>query len=194
MVAKRKGTRQDTRLHRKESSVRAGRAAKDRRATQDRALSDEERIDEFRMAHFQSALPDLPKIRGYHMCWLTTTNPRDPIHTRLRMGYQLVRAEEIPGWDHSSIKSGEYDGFIGVNEMIAAKLPLKLYEAYMKEAHYTRPLQEEENLTRARAKAEEEASQYTKRRISFSDDEMEGQAEIGRNVPPPPESFEKTLA
>jgi hypothetical protein len=38
-------------------------------------------------------------------------------------------------------------GFIGVNEMLAFKLPISLYEKYMKEAHHDAPLREEEKLT-----------------------------------------------
>ena len=37
-------------------------------------------------------------------------------------------------------------GCIGVNEMVAFKLPVRLYELYMHEAHVERPLQEEGKL------------------------------------------------
>ena len=116
-------------------SSRKSRESEDRRITEDRQLSDSERLDEFRKTFFQSALPDLPPIPGYHVCWLTTENPRDPVHGRIRLGYEPIKAHDIPGWEHASMKTGEWAGCVGVNEMIAFKLPLHLYEAYMKEAH-----------------------------------------------------------
>jgi hypothetical protein len=44
------------------------------------------------------------------------------------------------------MKTGEWQGFIGVNEMLAFKLPQSLYEKFMHEAHYAAPLREEEKL------------------------------------------------
>lgn len=113
----------------------------------ERLLTDEERLDAFRMGMLKGTLPDLPTIAGYHTCWLTTTNPRDPIHGRLRLGYELIKASEIPGWDHSTLKTGEYAGCVGVNEMLAAKLPLRLYQMYMAEVHYDAPNREAGKLT-----------------------------------------------
>ena len=136
----------DERLKKEQDPARADRIEHDRSVTEDRILTDEERVEMFRMSFFQSALPELPKIDGFHVCWLTTTNPRDPIHARIRLGYQLIRAEEIPGWDHSSVKTGEYVGCVGVNEMVAAKLPLSLYQRFMEEAHHHAPAREEQKL------------------------------------------------
>jgi len=64
----------------------------------------------------------------------------------MRLGYQPIKPEDIPGWEVTSIKTGEWAGFIGVNEMIAFKLPLELYQRYMQEAHHDAPLREEEKL------------------------------------------------
>ena len=125
---------------------RSNRAMEDRAITENRQFSDEDRLTMFRQQFFQSALPDLPEIPGYHVCWLTTSNPRDSIHSRRSLGYTPVLPEEVPGWEHNSIKTGEYAGCIGVNEMVAFKLPNKLYEAYMHEAHYERPRAEEGKL------------------------------------------------
>jgi len=136
----------DERL-KKSADVREGRAATDRPVAENRAISDDERVEMFRQQFFQSALPDLPPIPGWHMCWLTTTNPRDSIHVRMRLGYEPVKPEDIPGWEHVSVKTGEYAGFIGVNEMLAFKLPMSLYEKYMREAHHDAPNREEEKLT-----------------------------------------------
>lgn len=136
----------DERL-KKSAESRTNRAMKDRAVTENRQISDDERVEMFRQQFFNSALPDLPPIPGYHTCWLTTTNPRDSIPMRIRLGYEPVKPEEIPGWEHVAIKTGEWAGFIGVNEMLAFKLPLSLYEKYMTEAHHDAPLREEEKLT-----------------------------------------------
>lgn len=125
---------------------RESRAMADRAVTENRELTDEARVEMFRQQFFQSALPDLPSIPGWHTCWLTTTNPRDSIHVRLRLGYQPIKPEEIPGWEYTSVKTGEWAGYIGVNEMLAFKLPISLYEKYMQEAHQDAPMREEGKL------------------------------------------------
>jgi hypothetical protein len=154
-------------------------------AATERVLTDEERLDEFRKSFFQSVLPDLPPIDGYHVCWLTTTNPRDSIPGRIRLGYEPVKKEDIPGWAYATMKTGEYAGCIGVNEMIAFKLPMRLYEAYMREAHHIQPLYEEEKLTSVLDVIREEAALAAKsgsRGIKFSMEE--GMAELGQDLDP----------
>lgn len=136
-----RGAKQD-----KTTAGRENRSASERAATEDRVISDEERVEMFRQQFFQSSLPDLPSLPGYHTCWLTTTNPRDSIHVRMRLGYEPIKPDDIPGWEYVSVKTGEWAGFIGVNEMLAFKLPMSLYEKYMKEAHHDAPLREEESL------------------------------------------------
>jgi len=117
----------------------------------DREISDDERVEAFRMAYFQHALPDLPKIPGYHVCWLTTTNPRDSIAHRVRLGYEPVKPEDVPGFDVASMtmKTGEYAGLIGINEMLAFKIRDELYLRYMQEAHHNLPREEEQKLVDA---------------------------------------------
>jgi hypothetical protein len=66
---------------------------------------------------------------------------------RMRLGYEAVKPEDIPGWEATSIKSGDWTGFIGVNEMLAFKIPTALYEKYMQEAHHDAPTRELEKLT-----------------------------------------------
>jgi hypothetical protein len=106
-----------------------------REVTERRETSEDDRLEMFRNQLFNDALPDLPEIPGYHLCWLTTTNPREP-----------VRPEEVPGMEYASVKTGEYAGMIAVNEMLAFKLPLSLYERFMQEAHHDAPLREEDKL------------------------------------------------
>jgi len=183
-----KKIKRDTKLN-AESIDKRDRHEDDRDVTHSKVLTDQERLDEFRMTSFQSALPDLPGIQGYHVCWLTTENPRDPIHARMRLGYEPIKENDIPGWSHSSLKTGEWVGCIGINEMVAFKLPLHLYEAYMKEAHHTQPLEQEGMLNRAREDAEAAASAMARAPVSFELEE--GQEELG--VAPEPPSFESTL-
>ena len=181
MPAKRKT---DARLNSDQSGARTDRRMEDRSVTQNRALSDDERVAEFRQQFFQSALPDLPHIPGYHVCWLTTENPRDPIHSRIRLGYEPIRDSDIPGWEHSAIKTGEWEGCIGVNEMLAFKLPLELYEQYMHFNHHEAPLSEEEKLSAAIRAMEAEMNQASKGAVEL---ELEdGTAALGVAPEPPP--------
>jgi hypothetical protein len=139
---------EDDRLKKEPTAAgsRGSRRAEDRQVTERREVTDDDRLEMFRQQLFNDALPDLPEIPGYHQCWLTTTNPRDPIHRRMQLGYEPVKPEEIPGMEYASIKTGEWAGFVGVNEMLAFKLPMSLYRAYMKEAHHDAPLREENKL------------------------------------------------
>jgi hypothetical protein len=177
--------RTDTRLNSDQSRVRADRRTEDRSATENRELSDDERVEEFRQQFFQSALPDIPKIDGYHVCWLTTENPRDPIHSRIRLGYEPIRLSDIPGWDHSSIKTGEWEGCIGVNEMIAFKLPIELYEQYMRINHHEQPLEEEKALSSQLREIEAEMNAAAKRG-TISLELEDGTAALGVAPEPPP--------
>jgi len=136
----------DDRLKKDIGAARRSRGSEDRQATENRTVSEDDRLEMFRMQMYNDALPDLPPISGYHVCWLTTTNPRDPIHRRVQLGYEPVKASEVPGMEYASIKTGEWSGLIGVNEMIAFKLPESLYQRFMREAHYDAPLREEDKL------------------------------------------------
>lgn len=145
-MSRRKSTSRDETLDSRNEGVREDREMNDRSISQNRELTDAQRLDMHRAQTYQVALPDLPEIPGYHNCWLTTTNAADPIHRRMMMGYEPIKGSEIPGWSHSTIKSGEYEGCIGVNEMIAFKLPLHLYKMYMTETHHDAPNREEGKL------------------------------------------------
>lgn len=160
------------------SDVRPARS-QDERPAQGRT-SAADKLAMFRNQLFNSALPELPEISGYHLCWLTTTNPRDSIIMRQRLGYELIKASEFPGFDLVTQKTGEYAGCVAVNEMLAAKLPLDLYEMYMTEAHHNAPNQEEDKL-----KATLESIQATARGVKAEVLVEEGNAELGRNTRTP---------
>ena len=58
----------DERLKKMVDPARRSRAMDDRAVTENRELSDDDRIQMFRDSFYQSALPDLPEIPGYHVC------------------------------------------------------------------------------------------------------------------------------
>jgi hypothetical protein len=162
---------------------RRDRASEDRDVTQNRKVNESDRLEMLRKSFFQSALPDLPKIPGYHVCWLTTTNPRDSIASRIRLGYEPVRQEDVPGWEYASVKTGEYAGCIGVNEMLAFKIPEELYRDYMEEWHHRQPREEEERLADTRRFIEEAQRAGVKNIPEIF--EGDGNAEL-RKAPPRP--------
>ena len=136
----------DERLKKELGAGRQSREVEDRKVSENRSVTDDDRLEMFRAQLFNDALPDLPDMPGYHVCWLTTTNPRDPIHRRIQLGYEPIKAAEVPGMEFASVKTGEWSGLIGVNEMIAFKLPMSLYQKFMQEAHHDAPLREENKL------------------------------------------------
>lgn len=162
----------DERIKKTAGDSRTNRVLQDRAVTESRELSEDERVAMFRQQFFQSSLPDLPSIPGWHMCWLTTTNPRDSIQMRIRLGYEPVKPDDVPGWEYATLKTGDWQGFIGVNEMLAFKLPLSLYEKYMREAHHDAPLREEEKLTDT-AEFLEQQAKSSKSRITVGDGNLE---------------------
>jgi hypothetical protein len=127
---------------------RDNRSADDRsRASADESLaSSQERRRAFRSEWLQEALPTPPEIKGFHLCWLSTTNQYDPSHKRLRMGYTPVKAEELPGFDTYRVKSGELEGFVACNEMVLYKMPLNIYQEIMTEMHHNAPMDEQEKI------------------------------------------------
>ena len=87
----------DERIKKSTGLGREDRKMEDRAVSENREINEDERVAMFRQQFFQSSLPDLPKIDGYHTCWLTTTNPRDSLQGRIRLGYEPVKPEDVPG-------------------------------------------------------------------------------------------------
>ena len=170
----------DVRLSsRSQSEARPSKAQDERSVKQDR-VSNDDRLNMFRNQLFNAALPQLPEIPGYHLCWLTTTNPRDSIMMRQRLGYELIKASDFPGFELVTLKTGDYAGCIGINEMLASKLPLDLYEMYMTEAHHTAPNAEEEKL-----RSVIDTIQANARAQKAEVEEEAGTAELGKSFPRP---------
>ena len=89
----------------------------------------------------QSALPGVPDIPGFHLCWLSTTNSYDTIDKRIRLGYTPVLADELPGYENYRVKAGEHVGHIACNEMLLFKIPMDLYQRVMTHFHYQKPME-----------------------------------------------------
>lgn len=150
--------------------AREDRAMADRLGTENREISEDERLEAYRLQSYQSSLPDLPRLPGWHMIWLSTTNQYDSIVKRQHMGYVPLKPEDVPGWDssHFSIKTGEYQGLIGWNEMVAFKLPQSLFEKYARHSHHDAPMEEERRLKRTAEGMKEEAERH-KGRVVLGD-------------------------
>lgn len=136
---------EDERLHRSADPQRRSHAAEPDAGHTDEGLAStpQERRRSFRDEWTQEALPRIPPIPGWHLCWLSSTNQWDPIERRMRMGYQPVKPEELPTVEHLTLKSGQWTGLIGINEMVLFKIPMALYQEIMKEFHHEQPLEEE---------------------------------------------------
>lgn len=127
---------------------RESRASQDskREASSEMLASSQERRRMFRSEWVQESLPSPPPIPGFHVCWLSTTNGYDPIHKRVRMGYQPVKIEEVPGFENYKVKAGENTGFVACNEMLLYKLPEEIYQEIMAELHHYAPQDEADKI------------------------------------------------
>lgn len=167
--------------------IAAEREGNEREFAEDREMSEDERLDFFRDSLNQSVLPDLPPMPGFHVFWATTTNARDSIQWRIRIGYRPIRAEESPGWQGVTVMTGDYAGVIAVNEMLAMRIPMSLYDKYMKEVHHYLPLAEQEKI-RAQIKRVSDDAQRRGSKVTAGD----GMDELERRVRPAP-SFAQQL-
>lgn len=117
-----------------------------REAPEDKFVSAEQRRKMWKDEWTQSALPAVPEIPGWHLCWLSTTNGYDSIDKRIRLGYVPVKAEEIPGYENYRVKAGQHDGYIACNEMLLYKLPMEVYQEVMTAMHHDAPLEDAEKI------------------------------------------------
>ena len=175
----------DSRL---KKSLNAGgretRASEDasRAAPEEKFISAQERRKMFSDEWTQSALPKLPEIPGWHLCWLSTTNSYDSIDKRIRLGYVPVKTEEIPGFENFRVKAGEHAGFIACNEMLLFKIPMEVYQDIMLHMHHEKPMEESEKI---RVQLENLQGARDSSGRSLGRVEGEGFGEIERSVPTP---------
>lgn len=156
------------------------RDAEEREVTEDRDTNEDDRFELFIESQHQTVLPNLPTHPGFHLCWLTTNNPRDSIPWRLSIGYQLLTRSECPGWTQFYDPIKGYEDAVTVNEMVAAKIPLRLYNRYMRAVGHDLPMAEEEKL---RASADLMAERARRRNIRVQ--EGDGTADIVQRAEAP---------
>lgn len=150
----------------------------------DTPLDDDARLEIFRSQFMAAALPSLPKIPGWHLCWVSTNNERDTIPLRLSLGYVPVKPEEVSGWrggNITTVKSGELTGWVNHNEMVAMKVREELYQKFMEEAHHLAPAREDMKLVYNAENLAESAKGH-KARIEAGDglDEIKRMAGVSR--------------
>jgi hypothetical protein len=80
--------------------------------------------------------------------------------------------------EYATMKTGEWAGHIAVNEMLAFKLPMSLYEKYMQEAHHDAPAREEGHLADQTEGLREQAMRDGGRLI-----EGDGMSDLRRDAP-----------
>jgi hypothetical protein len=127
---------------------RASRSAEDSsRTDEDGTITTvSERRLSLRDEFMEFALPTPPKSDQWHYFWWSTTAQHDPLQRRIRLGYEIVNSEMLPGFGDFRVKNGQYEGALGVNEMILLRIPQSLYLDYMHQAHHEQPLEEESRL------------------------------------------------
>ena len=130
----------------------------------------------------QSALPKVPEINGWHLCWLSTTNGYDSIDKRMRLGYIPVKADELPNFENFRVKAGEDVGFVACNEMRLYKLPMEAYQDYMLQVHHEMPMEESDKV---RLQVENLQGARDSRGRSLGQVEGEGFGEFDQSVKTP---------
>lgn len=152
--------KQDDRLKKGGNEAKESRGMSERSITENRELTDEQRLELLRGMGLQTILPDLPPIPGYHTVWLSSTNQRDSIGARMRLGYTPVRPEEVPSFnfhDTTVNKGTSLGDVVTINEMIAFKIPNELYQMYMEELHHRQPMLQEGKLKETADRIREQA-------------------------------------
>ncbi len=153
-----------------------------RAAPEEAFISKQERRKMWSDEWTQSALPKVPDIPGWHLCWLSTTNGYDSIDKRMRLGYVPVRADELPGFDNYRVKAGEDIGFIACNEMRLYKIPMELYQEAMLQMHHEAPNEEADKV---QIQVDQLQGNRDSSGKSLGSVEGEGFGNLNRNVPTP---------
>lgn len=153
-----------------------------RAAPEEAFISKQERRKMWSDEWTQSALPKVPDLPGWHLCWLSTTNGYDSIDKRMRLGYVPVTADEFPGFDNYRVKAGEDIGFIACNEMRLYKLPMDVYQEVMTQMHHDAPNEESDKV---RVQVEQLQGNRDSSGKSLGSVEGEGFGNLDRNVKTP---------
>ncbi|MDV7398030.1 hypothetical protein RZS08_41900, partial [Arthrospira platensis SPKY1] len=90
-------SKQDGRLVQRDNSAavdpREDRSAADKGRIVDDSLK--AKIAALRAGWSDDVIPNVEGDPNYHYCWLSTTNQSDPIYRRLKLGYELVKYDEL---------------------------------------------------------------------------------------------------
>lgn len=131
-------------------AARRGRPPLDRSAGRDsRDNTDSIRRAERRamLSDVNTLLPHPPKMPGYHLYWATTTNTKDSIENRQRLGYEFVTRAELPDFHLNTQKSTELaEDRIMINEMVLMKINEADFIDDMLYKHHDLPTESIENL------------------------------------------------
>lgn len=149
------------------------RGLEERDNAEDRELLEDERLELFLETQHQTVLPNLPPMAGFHVCWLTTSNPRDSIQWRQSIGYELMTIDSCPQWRGVAGQIGGLQNCVCINEMVAARIPISLYNKLMRAVGHILPLREEEKV---RAQTQLLAQNARERQIQVQ--EGDGTADI----------------
>jgi hypothetical protein len=132
----------DERLKKSLNTGRESRASLDqvRDAPENQSALSNERRKMWKDEWSQSALPDVPELKGWHFCWLSTTNSYDTIEKRMRLGYVPVMLDELPNFQNTRVKAeSQYPGQVSCNELLLYKLPMDIWQEVMTHFHHDEP-------------------------------------------------------
>ena len=86
-----------------------------------------------------SSLDAPPAPNGYIHRWIRAEvqgyQDTKNVISRLREGYELVRADEYPDWQLPTIEDGKHAGVIGVGGLLLARIPEELIK--QRDAYYS---------------------------------------------------------
>ena len=140
----------EDRLKKSLNTGRESRASLDqvRDAPEDQSALSNERRKMWKEEWSQSALPEVPTLKGWHCCWLSTTNTYDTIEKRMRLGYVPVMQDELPGYINDRVKaeSQSHAGQVSCNELLLYKLPMDVYQDVMTHFHHNEPQEMSEKI------------------------------------------------
>lgn len=117
--------------------------------SQNRESTDAIRREERRsmLRDVNTLLPTPPAMPGFHLFWATTTNNKDTVENRQRLGYAFVTRDELPDFCLNSQKSGEAtDDRIMINEMVLMKINEQDFVDDVIYKHHDLPKEAIENL------------------------------------------------
>jgi len=92
---------------------------------------------------------------------LSITNVQDSIQNRMRMGYELVTADEVgPDFEFGKVKEGQFANGVQIREMVLFKIPQDIYEAYMMHVHHNEPIGTEQAIRQDVGALEDQLTEY----------------------------------